>query len=327
MRSEGLLSVVIPVYGSERYLAATVGELTSALDDAGIAFEIVLVNDGSPDGVQSVIERLAAGDPRVVGLELGRNAGQHAATLRGFAQTRGDVVVTVDDDGQNPPSAVLAVMDALVDDDLDVTYGRFRTVEQTGVRRMASALNRWLTALTLGNDRAIAISNVRALRGELARAIAASTSPYPYIDALVFRTTRRVGDVPVEHRARTASASTYTVRKLVSLWVSHLTTLTVFPLKIAVVGSLCTSVLGFGVGIALLVRALAKGGAPAGWLSLFCAVTFLFSVLFAFLGIISAYLGRMYVATNERDLVWIRPRRSARATPPAVPTTNRRAEP
>jgi undecaprenyl-phosphate 4-deoxy-4-formamido-L-arabinose transferase len=324
MASDALLSVVIPVYRSERYLATTVGELVQALDHADLTFEIVLVNDGSPDEVHAVIDALSSADPRVRGLELGRNRGQHAATLRGFAETRGDVVVTIDDDGQNPPSAAIAVMNALVEGDLDVAYGEFRTVEQSRVRRVASAANAWLTARTLHNEAGIAISNVRAIRGELARAMAASTSPYPYIDALVFRMTCRIGHVSIEHRARSSSGSTYTFRKLVSLWVSHLTTLSVFPLKVAVVGSLSASVLGFAFGVAQLVRALVVGGAPAGWLSLFCAVTFLFSILFAFLGIISAYLGRMYVAMNERELIWIRTRaRGVRPADGAAPDARR----
>jgi undecaprenyl-phosphate 4-deoxy-4-formamido-L-arabinose transferase len=321
MASEVELSVVIPVYRSEAFLATTVTELAGSLEAAGLGFELVLVNDGSPDGVQAVIDDLSARDPRVRALELGRNRGQHAAILAGFAHARGRIVVTVDDDGQNPPSAVLAVVQRLRETDQDVVYGEFRTVEQTPLRRAASAANRWLTAHTLQNRVGIAVSNVRAIRGELARAMGASTSPYPYIEALVFRMTSRVGAVQVEHRPRGGGASTYTLRKLLSLWVSHLTTLSVLPLKVAVVGSLGVSVLGFALGIAMVARALIVGGAPTGWLSLFCAIAFLFSILFAFLGIVSAYLGRLYVASNERGLAWIRPS-APRPPPPPTPAAS-----
>jgi undecaprenyl-phosphate 4-deoxy-4-formamido-L-arabinose transferase len=306
MAFDGLVSVVIPVYRSERYLEATVGELVAALDAYRVQFEIVLVNDGSPDRVQGVIDGLAARDPRIHGITVGRNVGQHAATLLGFARSRGNVVVTVDDDGQNPPSAVVAVLESLVEKNLDVVYGRFQAVAQNFARRAASAANRWLSAQTLHNRLGIAISNVRAIRGDLARAMGSSTSAYPYIDALVFRLTREIGEVPVEHRPRGDGGSTYTFRKLVRLWISHLTTLTVLPLKVAVVGSVGASLLGLTLGIAQLTRVLATRRAPPGWLSLFCAVTFLFAVLFAFLAIVSAYLGRMYVSMNERGLVWIR---------------------
>jgi undecaprenyl-phosphate 4-deoxy-4-formamido-L-arabinose transferase len=305
MGSDALLSVVIPVYRSEPYLERTVGELVAALAPVR-RFEIVLVNDGSPDGVQRVVDRLCHNDPRVRSVALGHNVGQHRATLIGFARARGEVVVTVDDDGQNPPPAVLAVAGALEERDLDVAYGRFQVVEQSLLRRLASALNTWLSARTIQNRTGVGLSNVRALRGDLARALGSVDSPYPYIDAMIFRMASRVGDVPVEHRPRAEGESSYSLARLVSLWISHLTSLSVLPLKAAMVGSFTVSLLGFLVGVFNLVRVLLERRAPAGWLSLFCAVTFLFSILFLFLGIVSAYLGRMYVALNERRLVWVR---------------------
>lgn len=309
MTSE-VLSVVIPVYRSEAYVERTVRELVAALEGV-VAFEIVLVNDGSPDGVGGVLERLCSEDPRVRCLQLGGNLGQHRATLLGFARTRGDVVVTLDDDGQNPPSAALAVAGALRAGDLDVVYGRFGAVRQSRARRLASRANRWMSAAVLGNRTGIAITNVRAIRGELARAIGATESVHPYIDAMLFRATRRIAEVAVEHRPRDAGASTYGLAALLRLWFSHATTLSALPLKIASAGCFAASGLGFLVGAIQLVRALAEDGAPPGWLSLFCAVTFLFSLLFAFLGIVSAYLGRMYVAMNSRGLVWERRPRAA----------------
>ena len=152
----------------------------------------------------------------------------------------------------------------------------------------------------------MALSNVRALRGDLARALGTVESPYPYIDAIVFRLASRIGDVPVDHRPRAKGGSNYSLGKLVSLWISHLTSLSVLPLKAAMVGSFAVSLLGLFIGVVELVRVLLERKAPAGWLSLFCAVTFLFSILFLFLGIVSAYLGRMYVGLNERGLLWVR---------------------
>lgn len=306
MPSETLLSVVIPVYRSEAYLARTVSELVHGFEEESQRFEIVLVNDGSPDGVQEEIERLCASDGRIRGVALGRNAGQHRATLHGFLFTRGDVVVTVDDDGQNPPAACLAVARALLDRRLDVVYGRFEVVEQTRHRRFASAVNRWISSRTIGNTAGLAVTNVRAIHGDLARAVGAAAPPFPYIDALLFRATRHIGEVPVPHRPRAQGESTYLLGTLFRLALSHFTTLTVLPLHVATVGSFAASALGLTVGLAQLVRVLVERKAPAGWLSLFCAVTFLFSVLFAFLGIVSMYLGRLYVSFNSRGLVWTR---------------------
>ena len=317
MASECSLSIVIPVYGSERYLAATVSELCDAL--AARDFELILVNDGSPDGVQTVIDSLCAADPRVRQIWLAHNVGQHRATLCGFAAALGDVVVTIDDDGQNPPSAVLAVDEALRAGDHDVVYGRFHQVEQHGLRRLASRLNRQLSRMTLSNRAAIAITNVRAVRGDLARWLGSTQSSYPYIDALLFRVTNYVAEVPVEHRTRESGESTYSLWKLLRLWLSHLTSLTILPLQLATIGSFGASALGFTVGIVQMLRALTEQRAPEGWLSLFTAVAFLFSILFAFLGILSFYLGRMYVTMNEPGLVWSRKRSPAQDASPRSP--------
>ncbi len=135
-----LLSVVIPCYGSSTYLSKTVAELSGELE-GWCPFEIILVNDCSPGPLQQEIDRLAAGDARIRFVELGANRGQHYATLRGFSTSRGDCVVTVDDDGQNPPSAVKAVAERLEVGDLDVVYGSFKSTEQPFIRRLASRAN------------------------------------------------------------------------------------------------------------------------------------------------------------------------------------------
>lgn len=316
MPFSGRLSVIIPVYRSEQYLEKTVDELEAALAPHG-DYELVLVNDGSPDGVQKVIERLAQARPRVRYVELGANRGQHSATLKGFAAASGDVVVTVDDDGQNPPSAVLEIVRELQDKELDVVYGNFRSTAQHGARVLASRLNRSLSAITIGNKQGLSITNVRAVHGDLARFLGACSSPFPYIDAMIFRATRRIGQVPVEHRPR-EGASTYTLGKLLRLWLSHLTSLSVVPLKMATIGSITVSVLGFLAGGLGLVRALVERRAPEGWLSLFTAVTFLFGLLFAFLAILSTYVGRLYVAQNARELDWVRKASPARPGESAV---------
>ena len=299
-----MLSVVMPVYRSEHYLESTIDELRASLGQRG-RFEIVLVNDGSPDRVQAVIDKLTE-DPRVRSVELAANVGQHRAIMRGLAETNGDVVVTIDDDGQNPPEAVLAVADTLMTSDKDVVYGRFEQIEQGVARRAASRVNRLISRYTIRNTDSVAITNVRAIRGDLARWLARSQSNYPYIDALIFRATRHIGEVQVPHRPRESGTSTYSISGLLRLWISHITTMSTAPLQLAIVGSLAVSIAGALVGAGQLIRVLIDQRAPEGWLSLFTAVTFLFSVLFAFLGIISAYIGRMYVSMNESSEVWDR---------------------
>ncbi|MBI4815105.1 MAG: glycosyltransferase family 2 protein [Deltaproteobacteria bacterium] len=301
-----LLSIVIPVYRSEKVLERTVKSYVEFFAPRQ-SFELVLVNDGSPDGAQRVIERLAEQDSRIRWIEHGTNLGQHAAVLRGMGESRGDVVVTVDDDGQNPPESAQKVIEELERANLDVCYGRFQQIEQAVSRRLASKFNGWLTRRTLGNQSDVVLSNVRAIKGDLARAVGLAHTSFPYVDARLFRSTRRVGNVDVEHLARDGE-STYTLPKLVGLWVSHLTSLTTYPLELATVGCFSASLLGLVVGIVQFVRVMIERQAPPGWLSLFLALTFLFSLLFAFLGVLSIYVSRLYIQSNAAGLVWIRSR-------------------
>lgn len=305
MPYQGLLSVVIPVYGSERYLRKFVKELTSFLTHHG-NFEILLVNDGSPDNVQREIDAIVEGEPRVRAIELAVNHGQHQATLYGCAQARGDIAVTVDDDGQNPPSAILEVVTALQTRGDDVVYGRFHSPQQTFLRRAMSRLNRWLTKIAIGNTSGVVITNVRAMRGDLARHIGAQNGPFVYIDALIFRSTRHISETLVEHCPRIEGRSSYSLFRLLKLWVSHMTVVSGVPLRFATYVSFGVAGSGFLLGCFQIVRALTLGRAPTGWLSLFSVTTFLFSVLFGFLGVLSTYVARMYIASNTRDLMWER---------------------
>lgn len=305
MPFDGLLSIVIPCYRSQGYLADTVAEIVKFFEAHG-RFELVLVNDGSPDDVQTVIEALHAKDPRVRFIELGSNQGQHAATLRGFVAAKGDWVITLDDDGQNPPESGLKVVEALIAGKHDVVYGRFKTQAKHQLRIVASMLNRWSSRFALGNTRNISITNVRALRGDMARAIGAAATRRAYIDSLVFGATRRIAEVDVEQRLRQDGGSTYSLGKLISLWISHMTTLSLLPMRAATIGSFVVAITGFLVGVGGLVRALSEKRAPEGWLSLFCAITFLFSALFACLGILSSYIGRLYLDDSARGLSWVR---------------------
>lgn len=300
-----LLSIVIPCYRSAKYIDKTVAELCTELE-GWCPFEIVLVNDGSPDDLQPVLERLARSNPRVRFIELGANAGQHFATLRGFGASRGDCVVTVDDDGQNPPACVKLVAELAIDRDLDVVYGTFRQTEQSAFRKLVSRLNRWMTKYTLGNTRGLALTNVRAIRGEVARLVSTATNSTPYIDALLWRSTRRIDAVEVDQRERADGVSTYSFFKLLTLWASHMTLLTILPLQFAGAASFVVALFAFIIGFAQMLRVLADDRAPPGWLSLFLAVTFLFSLLFMFLAIVSTYVGRIYVELNARGLAWVR---------------------
>ena len=171
------LSVVIPVFRSENLLADTVNELIETLE--GGSFEVVLVDDGSPDGSWEVVRRLAVGDARVRGLRLYKNHGQHHAVLAGMSVARGDWVVTIDDDGQNPPSEIKALMDDA--DGHDVVFGRFREKQAHGMRRFGTSAVRWLNIKVFGMPQDFHVSNVRLIRRDVVDRILSDRTAFPYV--------------------------------------------------------------------------------------------------------------------------------------------------
>ncbi len=294
-----LLSFVIPAYRSAKTIA-------SVIDDIAVHYpssEIVVVVDGSPDNVAAVVAHLVATrtDVTIKCVELRANRGQHYAVLRGFSECAGDWVVTVDDDGQNPISEIAQLIACTQqDDNWDCVYGSFGDeAKQTLQRRLVSRLNQRLASTFLKKPPAVLLSNVRLIRGDLARLLGRFNSPYPFIDALIFRATKYVTSVPINQRPRASGASGYTWLNLLRLALSHYTIFSTLPLVLGSLVSMGVSAVVFAGTAALVLRAFINGDAPQGWTSLMAVTGFLFSLLFLFLALLSLYVGRLYVSFNS----------------------------
>ena len=187
MKQKVGISFVIPVYGSERTLAGVVTAV-AALNQ--VDWEVVLVNDNSPDGVDVVIRRLIKKYPhKVTYIKLHKNGGQHSALLTGFRYVTKALVATIDDDGQNPPSEILHLVKKMNEDQLDIVYGQVRQPKQTRFRRFLSQANIGLSRFTINNVQRIPFSNVRLMRAEIAHSMAEASTQYNYIEGLTFMLT------------------------------------------------------------------------------------------------------------------------------------------
>ncbi len=206
------VSVVVPVYRSVDTLPLLVARVHATL--SGRRHEIVLVDDGSPAETWEMIATLAANDPRVVGVRFGRNAGQHSALLAGVRAARHPLIVTIDDDLQNPPDQVPTLLAALTDD-VDLVYGTPTEERQSWWRNLASTATKRTMATALGPDVYPRPSAFRLFRRELVSAADTVSDPYISIDVLLSWATSRITDVPVRFRDREAGQSGYTLKKLV----------------------------------------------------------------------------------------------------------------
>jgi glycosyltransferase involved in cell wall biosynthesis len=298
------VSVVVPVYDAE----ATIGELVARIEAAlapAARLEIVLVNDGSRDRSAAVIADLAATDPRVVPIDLMRNYGQHNALLAGIRAARNDVVVTLDDDLQNPPEEIPKLLAKLAEG-YDVVYGT-PLVEQHGwLRDLASHLTKLTLQNAMGAETARNISAFRAFRLELREAFAGYRNPFVSIDVLLTWATTRFAALPVRHDPRRVGRSNYTMGRLVIHALNMMTGFTTWPLQVAsLIGFACTA---FGLVLLawILGRYVVQGGSVPGFPFLASAIAIFSGAQLFALGIIGEYVARIHFRTMDRPPYAIR---------------------
>ena len=296
------LSFVIPCYRSENTLESVVDELRATVSVRGdVDYEIIMVSDHSPDGVYSVIERLCASDPvHLKGLELSRNFGQHSALMAGYSHVSGDVVVSLDDDGQTPVESVYELVDALDRDRLDVVYGSYENKMHSAFRNFGSRINDLMTCWLLDKPRGLKVTSYFAARRFVVDEMLRYGQAFPYVIGLVFRTTRSVGNVPVKHRQRSSGASGYTFSKLLGLWVNGFTAFSVKPLRLASLAGATCAALGFLYSVYTVINKLfINPDAPLGYSSLMSVLLFIGGMIMLILGLVGEYVGRIYICINK----------------------------
>jgi glycosyltransferase involved in cell wall biosynthesis len=299
------LSVVVPVYRSEAILPELVRRLESTLPAIASSYELVLVNDSSPDDSWNVICQLAQCYPWIHAINLMRNYGQHNALLCGIRAARYEVIVTMDDDLQHPPEEIPKLLEALAGG-YDVVYGTPEQ-EQHGVGRDFAS---WVTKLALQNvmgaEVARKVSALRVFRTQLAKAFAHYEGSYVSVDVLLTWGTNRFASVPVQHRPRAKGTSGYNFRKLMTHAMNMMTGFSTLPLQLASVVGFVFTLFGIGVLFFVLGRYIAYGGSVPGFPFLASIIAiFAGAQLFA-LGIIGEYLARMHFRAMQKPPYVIR---------------------
>lgn len=301
-----MVSFVIPCYRS----AATIGDVVEEIDKAMQAlpayqYEVILVNDCSPDDTFEVIRTLSETNGRIVGVNLARNFGQHAALMAGFHQVKGDILVCLDDDGQTPAMEVGKLL-AAIEEGADVAYARYEHKHHNFFRNFGSRVNDRMLCFMLNKPKDLFVSSYFAARRFVVEEMLRYGNAFPYVIGLVLRSTRNIVNVTVEHRDRAAGVSGYTFGKLLALWFNGFTAFSEKPLRIATVaGVLCAGV-GFLYGIYTIIKKLVVPGVPIGFSALMSAIMFIGGVLMLMLGLIGEYVGRMYICMNNAPQFVIR---------------------
>ncbi len=310
------VSVVIPAYRSPGTLRQLCVELLEHVAPVVGEFEIILVDDGSPDSTTwPEVERLAAEFPAIIGMQLLRNYGQHNALLAGLRQARHPVIVTMDDDLQQPPREVPRLLAALTDD-VDLIYGRPRKEQQQAHRNVASRVTKRVMAAALGPDVYPRSSAFRAFRAELVAATRNVRDPSISIDVVLNWATNRITDIEIDQQPRAAGESGYTTRRLVRHAVNMITGYSVRPLRWVSILGLMFASFGFMMLAFILIRYVFGDSEVAGFTFLAASLTLFSGVQLASLGVIGEYIGRIHLRSMGR------PQYVVRSTTTPAPTTS-----
>jgi polyisoprenyl-phosphate glycosyltransferase len=298
------LSVVVPVFNSVASLRPLYERVTAVCAQANLSFELILVHDGgSAESWQEIKDLQAAFPETILGIQLGRNYGQHNATLCGIDHSRGELILTLDDDLQNPPEEIPKLLAALQDPELDMAYG-------IPIDKKHSAWRNWGSAAFKKVFRYLARglkdgSSYRLMRRSLAEKIGRHREQFVFLDQIIAWYTVRVAYVPVKHDTRNDGRSGYSGFQLFEMAIKTIILYTDLPLRIMIWAGLVSSILSLLIGSTYIALKLLNGAA-VGFTALITAVTFSASVILLSLGILGEYIGRIYAARTERPVYAVR---------------------
>ena len=266
-------SFVIPCYRSGLSIRNVINEIDNEMRKRDlILYEIIMVNDGSPDNTWDVLKELKQERENRIIINLSKNFGQHAALMAGFSVCSGEFIVTVDDDLQTPINKIWELREK-IDSGYDVVSARYTARYGISIARKAGTkLNRFMMKWLIGNPNEAIVSVFMMARKYVIEEIIKYQQPYPYLSGLVIRTTHNIANVEMEQKNRAHGSSGYSFKKLVSLWINGFTAFSLKPLRMAVFFGVAVALLGFLLGIYIVIRKIIYPEIVMGWSSIMSVV-------------------------------------------------------
>lgn len=303
-----LLSFVIPCYRSELTIEAVISEIidTVSLKQSEFDYEIVAVNDCSPDGVYDVLKRLASHNTKIKVVNLSKNMGKHAAVMAGYSIAKGDLIVNLDDDFQCPIYDLWKMMEP-IEEGYDVAMAKYPVKKQSAFKNFGSRINAKMAEIMLDKPKNMHYENFSIMKRYVCDEMIRYKNPYPYLEGLILRTTRRIANVEVEERNRLDNKKTgFTFIKSFSLLMNGFTAFSVKPLRIATFTGCIISALGFIFGIVTIIRKIMNLNYVMGYSSMMAVQLFIGGIIILLLGLLGEYIGRIYICLNASPQYVIR---------------------
>ena len=294
-----LISFVIPCYGSEKTIEPVVNEIIDVVSNkSDYTYEIIAVNDCSPDKVYNKLVLLAGENKKIKVINFAKNMNRPGAVMAGFNYAKGDYVVVMDDDGQCPMERFWELL-APIEQGHDVSIAKYPERKQSAFKDFGTFVNKKMTEFIINRPKEMEFTNFMILQSYIVKEIIKYKNPFPYFTGLILRTTSDIVNVPMEERERIAGKTNFTFSKMLGMWVNGLTAFSIKPLRISsLIGVIC-AIVGFMFGIVTIIRKIFISNISVGWSSTVSILLFIGGLIMLMLGMIGEYIGRIYISINE----------------------------
>ncbi len=292
------LSIVVPVYNSGEIIHKLYACIVAALDKQ-YTFEILFVNDCSKDNSWQKIKELTAANPFVTGINLKKNSGQDNALLAGLRMAKGNYVVIMDDDLQHHPKDILLLY-ATVCKGFDVCYANFETKKQSKIKNAGSNLNGRMAEILIAKPKEIYLSPFKIINKSTVAEIIKFAGPYPYIDGIILSITSNITQVEITHHERNSGKGNYSIKRSANVFFKMFTGFSILPLRIATVTGILATLFGIVLAFKYVYDYFIAKNYVEGWTTVVILIIVFGGLILTSLGIIGEYIGRTYLAINNK---------------------------
>lgn len=293
------VSIIIPCYCSGNNIVHVINQIDDVMKTMCKTYEIIMVNDGSPDNTFEIISNIAKYRVDTYAIDLAKNSGQHAAILAGFHYAKGEVIATCEDDGQTQIEALPEMIEKL-NEGYDVAApiykerGKRSLYRQFGTK-CAIAMGKWMIPRPEG----ILVPIFFVAKRFIIREIIRYNQPYPYIEGLILRSTFNIALIEGKQKERLEGESGYTFRKMFSLWLNGFTSFSIKPLRLSIMIGCISAIIGVITGVYVVINKIINDSVLLGWSSTVAIMLFMFGMVLVVLGMIGEYVGRIYLCINQ----------------------------
>ncbi len=293
------LSFVIPCYNSEKTIGSVVDSICSVMENASeFSYDIVLVNDYSPDNTITVLKKIANENNNITVVNFAKNFGQHAALMAGLRHTTGEIIVFLDDDGQSPSDQILNLIKPLFNG-YDLSIADYGVKKQSFFKNFGSKVNDIMAENLINKPKNLNLSSFLAFRRYIAEDMMRYENSFPYIGGLLLRATNNIANVKMEDNEREEGKSNYNFRKLISLWMNGFTSFSVKPLRMATFLGGLTAFAGVIYTMYIIISRLLNPDMAEGFSTIVSLQIIFSGVILMVLGMIGEYVGRIFLSLNK----------------------------